>query len=106
MNNEKKHDERSIAIALDYKADKSNAPKIVASGRGYLAEHILEIAFANNIKVREDADLAQILTAVEVDSEIPLEAFTAVAEILSYVYAANNSYPKGTEPTLDETEES
>lgn len=106
MDKEKEQNERTIAVALNYKPDKSSAPKIVASGRGCLAEQILEIAFANNIKVREDADLAQILTAIDVDSEIPLEAFTAVAEILSYVYAANNSCPKELESTSNETEES
>ncbi len=50
---------------------------------------ILAPAFANGVKVREDADLAEILAAVEVDTEIPLEAFTAVAEILAYVYRSN-----------------
>jgi flagellar biosynthesis protein len=41
--------------------------------------------------VREDADLAELLVAVDVESEIPLEALAAVAEILSYVYRANNA---------------
>ena len=41
------------------------------------------------MKVRKDPDLVQILSAVEVDCEIPVEAFAAVAEILTYVYRAN-----------------
>ena len=61
----------------------------MARGSGTFAEQILEIAWSNNIKVREDADLAEVLTAIDVDSEIPIEAFAAVAEILSYVYRAN-----------------
>ena len=61
----------------------------MASGRGAFAEQILQIAWANGIKVREDADLVEILTAIEVDTEIPIEVFAAVAEILSYVYRAN-----------------
>ena len=64
-------------------------PRVTAAGRGALAEQILEIAFARGVKVREDAELAEILAAIEVDSEVPVEALAAVAEILSYVYRAN-----------------
>ena len=70
-----------------------SAPVVVASGRGALAEKILDVAFAHGVKVREDADLAEILAAVDIDSEIPVEAFVAVAEILRYVYAANGTKP-------------
>jgi len=51
------------------------------------------VAFANDIKVREDADLVQILSAVDVDSDIPTEAYAAVVEILTYVYRANGQVP-------------
>ncbi len=81
---------RAIAVALSYTPrNPDDAPRVVATGRGRLAERILEVAFRSGIKVREDGDLAQILAAVEVDSVIPLEAFMAVAEILAYVYRAN-----------------
>jgi len=79
----------SKAVALVDEKQRGEFPRVVASGQGNLAEQILQIAWANNIKVREDADLAEILTAIDVDSEIPIEAFAAVAEILSYVYRAN-----------------
>ncbi|MCZ4280479.1 EscU/YscU/HrcU family type III secretion system export apparatus switch protein [Kiloniella laminariae] len=61
-------------------------PKIVAKGSGELAEQILQIAFAQGIKVRTDSDLVEILSTVDIESEIPLEALTAVATILNYVY--------------------
>ena len=64
-------------------------PKIIATGEGTFADQILQIAWANNIKVREDADLIEILSAIDIDSEIPVETFAAVAEILTYVYRAN-----------------
>jgi flagellar biosynthesis protein len=80
---------RQFAVALDYELGSETAPRIVARGYGKIAEQILELAFANNVKVRQDPDLAQILSAVELDCEIPIEAFAAVAEILSYVYQAN-----------------
>jgi len=82
----------TIAVALEEQPDQA-APVITASGRGFLAEQILAIAFANGVKVRTDADLVQVLSAVDVDSEIPTEAFAAVSEILAYVYRANGKAP-------------
>ena len=82
---------QAIAVALTYETGVSGTPRVVASGRGFLAEQILELAFANGVKVREDADLAQLLVAVDVDSEIPIEAYAAVAEVLVYLYRANNN---------------
>lgn len=83
----------SIAVALEHETETGSAPRVVASGRGLVAEQILEIAFAHGVKVREDSDLAQVLAAVDIDSVIPLEAYVAVAEILAYVYRANNAPP-------------
>lgn len=80
---------RTVAVALEYAPETQGVPKVTASGYGYVAEKILEMAFACGIKVREDADLAEILAAVDIDSEIPPEAFAAVAEILSYIYRLN-----------------
>lgn len=78
-----------IAVALEYDPSKVSAPKITASGKGAIAEQILSIAFANGIKVREDAELVEVLSLLEIDSVIPVEAFAAVAEILAYVYREN-----------------
>jgi flagellar biosynthesis protein len=47
--------------------------------------------------VREDADLVELLSHVDIDSKIPLEAFAAVAEILAYVYRANGQMTPGPE---------
>ena len=85
----------AVAVALHQAKETDRAPKVVAAGRGTLAEQILEIAFAQGIKVREDADLAQLLSAVNDDSEIPLDAFGAVAEILVYLYRANGEAHPG-----------
>ena len=81
----------AVAVALKYIQEHDTSPRVVAGGRGSIAEQILQIAFANGVKVREDADLAELLSAIDVESEIPLEAFAAVAEILAYVYRANNT---------------
>ena len=83
--------EKQIAVAVKYEKQTKEAPKIVATGRGAVAEQILQLAFASGVKVREDADLAEVLSHLEIDSPIPLEAYAAVAEILAYVYRANAS---------------
>jgi flagellar biosynthesis protein len=83
---------KTVAVALEKQDDQAPA-KITAAGRGFLAEQILQVAFANGVKVREDADLVQILAAVDVDNDIPTEAFAAVTEILTYVYRANGQSP-------------
>ncbi len=84
---------RPVAVALKYELGGQSLPRIVATGKGHVAEQILELAFANGVKVREDADLVQILSAVDIDSEIPIEPIAAVAEILAYVYRANGTLP-------------
>lgn len=84
---------RKAAVALSrFGLDDSVIPKVVAAGYGKLAEQIVELAFQNGVKVREDRDLAQMLAAIELESDIPSEALVAVAEILAYVYKANGTY--------------
>jgi flagellar biosynthesis protein len=96
-----------IAIALEAKgrdgSPRAKTPRVVATGRGPVAEQILAIAFEKGVPVREDSDLAQILAAVELDAEIPIDALAAVAEILSYVYRANRTWAG--ERSADEAEE-
>lgn len=99
----------AIAVALDYKTTGRTAPgrpRVAASGRGPVAEQILALAFAKGIPVREDADLAEILSTVDVDSEIPIDALAAVAEILSYLYRYNRAAREATTdqaPSGDQT---
>jgi flagellar biosynthesis protein len=80
--------QRQVAVALRYEKGHDPAPRIVASGRGFVAEEILRLAFQNGVRVREDAELADLLEAVEIGEIIPYPAFAAVAEILSYIYRA------------------
>jgi flagellar biosynthesis protein len=84
----------AAAVAVSYASDGDNgASKVVASERGWFIEKIFKIVFANDVKVPEDADLAEMLATVDLDSEIPVEVFIAVTEILCYVYAANGTTP-------------
>ena len=77
------------AVALGYDINTNNAPTVLAKGQGQIAEKIIQIAIDNNIEIRKDEDLLQILKAVDINEEIPVEAFAAVAEIISYIYQQN-----------------
>jgi len=78
--------EREKAIALDFDPRDPSVPTIVATGEGSVARQILAIAFEHGVKVREDGDLIEILSTLDVGDEIPIIAFAAVAEILTHVY--------------------
>jgi len=91
---------RNTAVAVKDTANKRDLPVVTASGRGKLAERILDLAFENGVKVRTDAPLAEILAEMDMDSPIPTEAFMAVAEVLSYVYRANGQ-PNPFDTVLD-----
>lgn len=99
-------DQTASAVALSYDRETKRAPIVVAKGRGAVAEQILELAFANDVKVREDADLVELLQAVDIDSPIPLEAFAAVAEIVAFLYRANADWgappPRFDAPLIDQ----
>ena len=90
---------RQAAIALKHNLGQEAAPRVVAKGYGAVAEKIIKLAFENDVRVRHDPDLIEVLAAVEVDCEIPIEAFAAVAEILSYVYQANGRMPPVDKPS-------
>jgi flagellar biosynthesis protein len=86
-------DRPPLAVALRYEPGTRGAPHIVASGRGAIAERILELAREHGIAVRENADLAEMLDAIGVGERIPAAAFAVVAEILFYVLKANGRLP-------------
>jgi flagellar biosynthesis protein len=77
------------AVALAFDPDKDSLPRVVASGKGAIAEQILRMAFDHHLKVRQDATLTEMLSLVDIEREIPIAAIVAVAEILSYVYREN-----------------
>ena len=85
---------RPVAVAIKGGKGADGQPnaapgKIIAAGRGALAEDILRLAFERGVPVREDSDLAELLVKLDLDTPIPSEAIVAVAEILAKVYEAN-----------------
>lgn len=89
-------DKNKLAVALKYERGKNEAPFVAAKGRGYIAQQIIELAQANNVEIRRDIDLAALLEKLDINTPIPLEAYAAVAEILAYVYKANDRARRGT----------
>ena len=79
-------DMRKSAIALEYEAD-DTAPKVIASGKGHLAEKIIETAGEHDIPVYKDEKLTKSLEELEIGEYIPKELYQVVAEILVYVDA-------------------
>src|SRR5204863_3135163 len=82
-----------VAVAIRYDRGKDPAPRVVAKGTGHIAEAILAIARENGIAVRNDAALAEVLAQIELDRQIPVEAYVAVAEVLSYIFRARAQAP-------------
>lgn len=78
--------DRKTAIALRYDVDRDKAPLVIATGRGAVADEILRIAEDNKIPLYEDPEMAKLLSKLEMDTEIPAELYTLVAEVLFFVY--------------------
>ena len=74
------------AVALQYDNDKNNAPKVIAKGEGRTAQKIIQIAKENDVRLKKDEDLVELLSKVELDAEVPPQMYKAVAEIFSFLY--------------------
>jgi len=83
--------EEEVAVALTYDRGMKQAPQLSAKGRGNIAAEIIRVAEEHNIPIVNDGNLVEVLSALELESFIPLEAYEAVAEILSYIYSKNNA---------------
>jgi flagellar biosynthesis protein len=87
------------AVALKYDRSSDAAPQVAAKGSGWVAEKIIAVAKEHGLHIHEDADLVEVLEKVELQQEIPLEVYSVVAEIFSYIYKVNkNKKGGGTSP--------
>lgn len=76
---------RQAAVALAYRAGQA-APKVVAKGRGLIAEAIISRAKESGVYVHESAELVALLMQVDLDQHIPAQLYVAVAELLAWLY--------------------
>lgn len=79
------------AAAMRYRQGHDNAPRLVAKGRGKIAEQIIAVAQDNKVPLVEDAGLMQVLEGLDLDTDIPPDLYRAVAEVLVFIYKMNKS---------------
>jgi flagellar biosynthesis protein len=80
------------AVALLYDKSRADAPQVIASGKGKIAEKIVEVARTSGVYIKEDRDLLELLAKVPVGETIPAELYQAIAEVLAFVYRLNAKY--------------
>lgn len=72
--------------ALRYDSQKDESPRVVAKGRGKVADNILQTAKEYGIPVQEDPTLVELLSKLELNRTIPEELYQAVAEVMAFIY--------------------
>jgi flagellar biosynthesis protein len=77
------------AAALRYTRGQDPAPVVTASGRGLVAERILEIAREHGIPIHRDPALVEVLSRLDLEQAIPPELYLVVAEILAFIHRAS-----------------
>ncbi len=77
------------AAALNYDKARDKAPRVVAKGRGKMADRIVAAAREHGVPMVEDRNLVQMLDVLDLETEIPPELYQAVAEVLAFVYRMN-----------------
>lgn len=80
-----------MAAAIRYEPPKDRAPRVTAKGRGTLAEAIIKIAQEQGVPIKQDRALVQLLIQIDLDEEIPVGLYRAVAEVLAFVYRLDES---------------
>jgi flagellar biosynthesis protein len=85
---------RKQAVALGYDKEKQTAPKVLAKGKGVIAENILQKANEHHIPVQEDASLLALLGKLDIHESIPEELYAAVAEVFAFIYQVDNELAK------------
>ena len=81
-----REDKIKKAVALGYDIDKDSAPKVIAKGKGELANNIIKVAQNNEVPIKKDEDLVELLSAIDIDKEIPDSMYRAVSEIFAFIY--------------------
>lgn len=82
---------RALAVALQYEKGSRAAPKVIAKGRGLVADRIVELARDNGVIIEANPVLAEALSGVELDETIPLELYEAVAIVIGYVLRVSHN---------------
>jgi len=87
---ERKPGEARLAVALRAEAGPARSLRVLAQAGGGLADRLCQLAAARGVTLSEDRDLAALLSSVELDEEIPAEAFATLGALLTCLYHANH----------------
>jgi flagellar biosynthesis protein len=77
---------RQKAVALSYEQEQEFAPRVSATGKGLVADHIIKKAKENQIPILEDNTLIELLSELDINERIPEELYQAVAEVFAFIY--------------------
>ncbi|MCP3026137.1 EscU/YscU/HrcU family type III secretion system export apparatus switch protein [Halobacillus sp. A5] len=80
------------AVALGYESEQQSAPRVLAKGRGYVAENILNKASEEGIPIQEDASLIELLAELNINEQIPEELYHVVAELFAFIYRSDQEF--------------
>ncbi|WP_368504043.1 EscU/YscU/HrcU family type III secretion system export apparatus switch protein [Alkalihalophilus sp. As8PL] len=80
------HEAKKQAVALRYDSNKQHSPEIIAKGKGFIAEELIEKAKSHNIPIQEDASLVELLGQLNIHQSIPPELYEVVAEVFAFIY--------------------
>ena len=83
---------KTSAVSIQYNRGGDRVPKVTAKGQGWVAEKIIAMAQEQNIPIKKDKDLMELLEKIDVGQEIPEELYKIVAELLAWVYDLNKEY--------------
>lgn len=91
------NDAQKSAVALAY-SQTDAAPRVVAKGRGLIAEQIIARAREHGVYVHESPELVSLLLQVDLDQRIPPQLYIAVAELLAWIYRLESGQPVAASP--------
>ncbi len=93
------HDPLKSAVALAY-SQSDAAPRVVAKGRGMIAEQIISRAREHGVYVHESPELVSLLLQIDLDQRIPPQLYIAVSELLAWIYRLESGQPVAVGPII------
>lgn len=88
------NEKRKDAIALKYNTESDVAPKVIAKGKGLIADEIISKAKDFGVPIQEDPSLVEVLSKLEINQSIPEDLFSVVAELFAFIYRADKQMGK------------
>lgn len=87
-------EKRKTAVALNYDHEKDSAPRVSATGKGLVAEAIIEKAKENHVPIMEDSSMVELLSELDINEKVPEELYQAVAEVFAFIYRTDQKMNK------------